>query len=124
MSIHSGWWALIIGINIWLNVGVILFFYYCRLDRLEGYLEGVKTVEWNRSVCGKGYFGRQLRFFHIMLIVLMPGFLYKRGQIPKDTDKRIPKKLRWQMKVASIYMMLTALAMITFYFAISDRPSS
>lgn len=121
MNIHPGWWALVIGLNIWINVGIVLFFYYRRLERLEGYLEGIECIEWNRTICGDGYLGRQLRFSTVLLIVIMPSFLYKRGKTPKDSDKRIPKKLRMQIKAASIYMVLTGLAMVVFYFAGPDR---
>jgi hypothetical protein len=59
-----------------------------------------------------------------MLIVLMPNLLFKRGQIPKGADKRIPEKLRRQLKAATVYMVLTAVAMVVFYFALPDEPAT
>jgi hypothetical protein len=124
MDIDPGLWAIAVFFNVFICVGLLLFFYYRRLEVLESYLEGVKSVEWNRSVCGDSYLGRQLRFSNIMLIVLMPNLLFKRGQIPKGADKRIPEKLRRQLKAATVYMALTAVAMVVFYFALPDEPAT
>lgn len=121
MDTHIGLVAVVVSINMLACAGVIVFFFFRRLETLEGYLGGVKCVEWNKSLFGDGYFGRQQRLSTVMMIVLMPNILYKRGEIPKDADKRIPAKLRYQVKAAAVYVILTVVAMCMFYFVMPDE---
>jgi hypothetical protein len=124
MSFYWGLCVVLVSLNMLVSSGIILFFYYRKLTQLEGYLEGIHSVEWNRTVCRDGLLGRQIRFSNIITIVLMPTLHFKRGEIPKDADKRIPVRLRRQMKAAAAYVAVTGLAMVALYFFGPDRSVS
>lgn len=124
MSVYWGICVIFVLMNMLVSTGIILFFYYRKLTQLEGYLEGVHSVDWNRRVCGDSVLGRQIRFSNIITIVLMPALHHKRGEIPKDADKRIPARLRRQMKAAAAYVAFTGLAMVLMYFLGPDRSGS
>jgi hypothetical protein len=115
------WTAIGVFLSIFLNMGSMIFFCRQRLEKLEACLQGVKCVEWNRDVCGNGYFGRQLRLHTIANIVFMPGLLYKRAEIPKGADKRIPEGLRKQLRALYIHLYLNGLAFTVLYFVLVGR---
>lgn len=121
MSICLKLAIILVALNSLASTGVILFFYFFKLGELERYLEGVHSVDWNKKICGNGLLGRQLRFSNIIMIVLMPNFHIKRGEIPAGADKRIPVKLRRQMKAAALYVALTGLAVAIVSFVLPEK---
>lgn len=124
MTDEEFWIAIFITINIWVNVGAMIFFHRRRLEQLENYLAGAKSVEWNRSVWGGGYIGCQMRLSNIMAIIFLPNLCHKRGYSFKDADKRIPKKPRLQLKIVYTHMAITVLGMGALYFILVGKYGS
>lgn len=121
MTTVQFWVAIVVFANIWGNIGVMIFFQRCRLETLEGYLEGVKCVELHRAVWGEGYIGRQMRLNTIANIVSWPKLYYKLGQIPQGADRRIPEKLRKQLVAVYAHLLISVFAMVALYLTLPDK---
>ena len=121
MTTGQFWVAIAVVINMWVNIGVMVFFQRCRLKQLELYLSGGECVEWKRTVWEGGYIGRQMRLNTIVNIIILPRFYYRMGEIEQDADKRIPIKLRRQLLAAYAHMFLTMFAMVVLYFTLPDK---
>lgn len=114
MHLSPGLLALIIITSLMINTGMVAYFQYKKLETLEELLHEVSTISWNKSVWGNGFIGRQMRLNFIQLIVLTPGAFYKRGQIPKDVDKKIPQVTRRQLNVLFLFQCLNMTALFAF----------
>lgn len=124
MTTGQFWLAIFVIANLWVNLGVMIFFQRCRLEELERYLAGGECVKWKRTIWEGGYTARQIRLNTLVNIVLFPRFYYKHGEIAQNADKRIPIKLRIQLVLAYAHLYLTGIGMGALYFTLPDKVGS
>lgn len=121
MTTGQFWIAIFVFANIFISMGIMIFFQHRRLEMLEGYLKGVKGVEQHRAVWGDGYIGRQMRLSNVANIVVWPRLYHKLGEIPQGANQRIPEKLRKQLIVIYSHLIISVVAMVVLYFMLPDK---
>jgi hypothetical protein len=110
--------GMIIALNIFISFGFTGYFQYGKLSELEHHLDGNESVEWNRTVWGSGFIGRQMRLNMIVVTILMARRLHRNGFLGKDEEKKIPKNLRIQLLAAYAYESVAVLSSFIFYFMV------
>jgi len=121
MTTGQFWLAAAAILNLWINLGIMIYFQRYRLEEIERYLAGGACVKWKKAVWEGGYIGRQMRLNTLVNIVVWPGFYYRLGEIEQDADKRIPIRLRIQLVLAYAHLYLTGIGMGALYFTLPDK---
>ncbi|MFJ3484679.1 hypothetical protein ACIPL1_15025 [Pseudomonas sp. NPDC090202] len=110
------WWAVIMLFSVFFNIAVLVYVQNKKLSYAEDLLFDVKLIVWNKTIWGDGFVGRQLRLNGVALIVMMPDFMCRRGQMPKGADLRLSQSLRRQIQVLYLFLYVNILGMTGVYF--------
>jgi hypothetical protein len=76
------------------RLGDDVFFCYRKIEVIESYLNGCKCICDARSIWGDGIIGRQMRMNMVSVVLTFPHLMYRRGDISKDANLRVPPHLR------------------------------
>lgn len=70
------------------------FFCYRKIEIIESYLNDCKCICDARSIWGDGIIGRQMRMNMVTVALTFPHLMYRREDISKDANLRVPRNLR------------------------------
>lgn len=118
VSIDKVWWVVVVFSSLFINIGVMLYFLYAKLDEVEALLHDVQFICWYRSVFGTSLIGRQARMNAIAMIVMLPDLMQRRGEVSREAYLRLPDSIIQQIRALYVVMFANCLAMIGLYFFI------
>lgn len=116
MAIDIGWLAVILMASVLINVGLVIYFKYTKLEEIEDLLYDVEFISWWKRVGGSSFKGRAMRLNIISMVVMMPGLLQKRGQLSRDAYMRLPTRLKNQVRALYFLLCANGAGMAAFYF--------
>lgn len=91
-------------------------FYRKYLETIEKQLNEVALIQTHRSYYGDSHLGRRMREFFIMLMIVAPSSYKKFEAIPRWKIERVPRALRFVVKLQAFLMVVTALAAVMLYY--------
>lgn len=115
MGLDPVWWVFIVFLSVLINMGVMLYFLYAKLEGAEDLLHDVKFISWYKHTYGTSLLGRQARMNAISMVVMMPGLMIKRGEVSLEAYSRLPSSLVNRIRMLYLLMIANGLAMIALY---------
>lgn len=115
MSVDPVWWVIAVFFSALINIGIMIYFLYTKLERAEALLYDVKFICWYKSTFGTSLIGRQARMNAISMVVMVPSLLQKRGEMSREAYLRLPASLIKQIRALYIYLYANGIAMIGIY---------
>ncbi|MFJ3484677.1 hypothetical protein ACIPL1_15015 [Pseudomonas sp. NPDC090202] len=116
MLLSSGMLALLLLICMVGIVIVMAVFSYIYIEEIENYLSGCRCVDETKAVWGGGFIGRQMRMATVLIIIVFPKTMHRRGDVVKNANHQIPKKFRMWVLWQYIVLYLIFGCMVAFYF--------
>lgn len=111
-------WVMAVFGSIFVNIIIMIYFQLNKLTAMEELLSDVKLVQWNKSVWGGGLIGRQMRLNGVAMIIIMHKLMCRRGEIPLDADKRLPRALILQLQALYLFSYANGAALAWVYFSL------
>ena len=105
-----------------INLIVMTWFAYKKIDLLEQYLSDCKGVMETKILWRGGVKGRQMRLSMVFAFMYMPGVWYRRGDITKDAHLNIPRRLRREVWVIYIWLFINCGWLAISYFYVKNQP--
>lgn len=103
------------------TVLAITFFCYRKIEVIERYLNACKCICDARSIWGDGIIGRQIRMNMVTVVLTFPHLMYRRGDISKDANLRVPPHLRAWILWLYINLNTILACMIVLYAFITAQ---
>lgn len=115
MNVDPVWWVALVFSSILINIGIMIYFLYAKLEKTEEILFDVNFICWYKNFYDKSLIGRQARMNAISMIVMMPELMQKRGEVSREAYLRLPPALVIQIRTLYLFMFSNCLAMIGLY---------
>jgi hypothetical protein len=115
VSVDPVWWVVAIFVSVFINIGIMTYFLYTKLEKAEAFLYDVNFIRWYKSTFGSSLIGRQARMNAVSMVVMVPSVLQKRGAMSREAYLRLPPSLIKQIRALYIYLYANGIAMITIY---------
>jgi hypothetical protein len=79
-SLSYGHWGLVLGVSLWTNLIVLIWFTYSKIDFLEQRLSGCRCISDTKTLWQGGVFARHMRLNMVFMVTYLPGIMHRRGQ--------------------------------------------
>ena len=115
MNVDPVWWVVAVLVSVFINIGIMIYFLYTKLEKAEAFLYDVSFISWYKSTFGTSLVGRQARMNAISMVVMVPRLLQTRGKMSREAYLRLPASLINQIRALYIYLYANGIAMIAIY---------
>lgn len=97
------------------SILAMTFFCYRKIEIIESYLNDCRCISDARRMWGDGIIGRQMRMNMVPVALTFPHLMYRRGNISKDANLRVPRNLRTWILWLYINLNTVFVCMIGLY---------